>query len=65
MAGQPTGQGTGSIKDNNVLLNINVTGYGIFSINTTLSKDEQRLIGNLKIENNGAAYTEPIQLNKN
>ena len=43
MAGLPTGQGTGSINGNNVLLNINVTGYGIFSINTTLSENEKVL----------------------
>lgn len=65
MAGQPTGQGSGSINKNNVLLNINVTGYGIFSINAKLSNDEKSLIGNLKIENNGTAYTEPLRLNKN
>ena len=65
MAGQPTGQGTGSVKGNNVLLNINVTGYGIFTINTSLSENEKVLAGTLKIENNGASYTEPLRLNKN
>ena len=65
MAGLPTGQGTGSINGNNVLLNINVTGYGIFSINTNLSENEKVLAGTLKIENNGASYTEPLRLNKN
>ena len=65
MAGQPTGQGNGSINGNNVLLNINVTGYGIFTINTSLSENEKVLAGTLKIENNGAAYTEPLRLNKN
>jgi hypothetical protein len=64
MAGQQTGQGNGSINGNNVLININVTGYGIFTITSTLSQDEKSLTGSLKIENNGAAYTEPLRLNK-
>ena len=64
MAGQQTGQGNGSTNGKNVLINLNVTGYGVFTITSTLSTDEKRLIGSLKIENNGAAYTEPLQLNK-
>jgi hypothetical protein len=64
MAGQQTGQGSGSTNGNNVLININVTGYGIFTITSTLSQDEKSLTGSLKIENNGAAYTEPLRLNK-
>ena len=64
MAGQQTGQGNGSTNGNNVLININVTGYGIFAITSTLSQDEKSLSGSLKVENNGAAYTEPLRLNK-
>ena len=64
MAGQQTGQGNGSINGNNVLININVTGYGVFTITSTLSQDEKSLTGSLKIENNGASYTEPLRLNK-
>lgn len=63
-AGQQTGQGNGTINGDNVLININVTGYGIFTITATVSKDERSLTGSLKIENNGAAYTEPLRLNK-
>jgi hypothetical protein len=64
MAGLQTGQGTGNINANEVNLNINVTNYGLFIISTTLSKDEQNLTGTLKIENNGASYSEPLRLVK-
>src|SRR5687767_3853363 len=63
-AGLQTGQGNGTINGDNVMININVTGYGIFTITATVSKDERTLTGSLKIENNGAAYTEPLRLNK-
>jgi hypothetical protein len=62
MAGLQTGQGAGTINGNEVNLNINVTGYGLFIINTSVSKDEQNLTGTLKIENNGASYSEPLRL---
>ena len=62
MTGMQTGNGTGTINGNDVNLNINVTGYGLFIINTTLSNDEQNLTGTLKIENNGASYSEPLRL---
>jgi hypothetical protein len=63
MAAQQTGQGNGSTNGNNVLININVTGWYL-TITSTLSQDEKSLAGSLKIENNGAAYTEPLRLNK-
>jgi hypothetical protein len=65
MAGLQTGQGSGTINGNEVILNINVTGYGLFIINTRLSGDEQNLSGTLKIENNGASYSEPLRLLRN
>lgn len=64
MAGQQTGQGNGVINNKQVSLDINVTGFGLFTINTVLSKDEKNLSGTLKIENNGVAYTEPLHLTR-
>jgi hypothetical protein len=64
LAGQQTGQGSGSISNGKVLLTVNVVDFGIINIDATLSGDGVNLNGTTKIENNGASYSEPLRLIK-
>ena len=64
MAGQPTGQGSGSINNKQVSLSVNVVDFGIININAALSGDKINLNGTTRIENNGASYSEPLHLIK-
>jgi hypothetical protein len=64
MAGQPTGQGSGTIANRQVSLSVNVVDFGVININAALSSDKLNLNGTTRIENNGASYSEPLHLIK-
>ena len=64
IAGQRTGQGSGSINNNRVGFSVNVVDFGMISIDAAISGDKLNLNGTTKIENNGASYSEPLHLIK-
>ena len=57
-------QGYGTINNNQVTFNLNVTNVGTLYINAMLSADEQHLNGTVKIENNGGSYSEQLHMTK-
>ncbi len=64
LAGQPTGQGSGNINGRQISLAVNVVDFGLINIDAALSGDGLSLNGTTRIENNGAAYSEPLLLTK-
>lgn len=61
-AGQQTADGTGTVKSNTMVLNMNVYGTGLINIKATLSADGSNLTGSYHIEKNGYSYNEPFNL---
>lgn len=65
--GQQTGQGSGYIKGNEVLLQITITADDLVipsEFKLRLSEQETEMNGDLKIEQNGASYSEKVHLEK-
>lgn len=67
VSGQQTGMGSGYIKGDNVTMHITITADDLVipsEFNLLLSTQETELNGSLKIEQNGAAYTEKVHLER-
>jgi hypothetical protein len=67
VSGQQTGMGSGYIKGDNVTMQITITADDLVipsEFNLRLSTQETELNGSLKIEENGAAYTEKVHLER-
>lgn len=67
VSGQQTGMGSGYIKGDNVTMQITITADDLVipsEFNLRLSAQETELNGSLKIEQNGAAYTEKVHLER-
>lgn len=63
LTGQQTGEGTGRINGNNVNAHLTLSLNDVLipcDLQLSLAKDGYSMSGNIKIENNGAAYSEKI-----